>query len=372
MYRDATDLLVVTELSDIHREGVAWDTNIFRIGLLIPMCGSAGIWAPSCISCAQVAVAELNRKGGIGGQQVQMVMIDAAIETCALVEEVVNGLIENRGIDAIVGMHISAVRQRLSKVVRKRIPYIYTPLYEGGETTPGIFAIGDTPDKQLAPSLSALQGIYQLKGWALVGNDYVWPRSFNSHAKYFLKDLGVAIRHEEYVPFGRADMDRLVERVAESKADAVLLSLVGQDAISFNRAFGRAGLDERMIRLSCAIEENGLLASGPRNVQRLFSVSSYFATLETEANAAFREVYYSIHGEHAPVLNTLGQSTYEGVHFLAGLMQHKHEKWRDLSFERLRDLPRKTVRKADGAEGRGGPVYLARADDLKFEVLKKL
>ena len=41
-----------------------------------------------------------------------------------------------------------------------------------------------------------------------------------------------------------------------------LLSLIGQDAVQFNRAFGRCGLSRDMFRLSCAIEENGLLAIG--------------------------------------------------------------------------------------------------------------
>ena len=52
----------------------------FRVALLIPMCGSAGLWAPSCIASAQVAVNELNRASGISGRQVQMIMIDTALE----------------------------------------------------------------------------------------------------------------------------------------------------------------------------------------------------------------------------------------------------------------------------------------------------
>ena len=39
-------------------------SKAFRIALLIPMCGSAGLWAPSCIACAQVAVDELNKADG--------------------------------------------------------------------------------------------------------------------------------------------------------------------------------------------------------------------------------------------------------------------------------------------------------------------
>jgi len=144
------------ELNDIEHNLTAFPGKSFRIGLLIPMCGSAGLWAPSCISSAQVAVSQLNAKDGICGRPVELIMIDSALEAPTPVEEVINSLIDIHAIDAIVGMHISAVRQNLSKIVKQRVPYIYTPLYEGGENTKGIFAIGDMPEQQLGPALEYL------------------------------------------------------------------------------------------------------------------------------------------------------------------------------------------------------------------------
>ena len=48
-----------------------------RIAVMVPMSGSAGIWGPSCISCAQLAVAEINAGNGISGQEVEAVYLDA-------------------------------------------------------------------------------------------------------------------------------------------------------------------------------------------------------------------------------------------------------------------------------------------------------
>ena len=140
-----------------------------------------------------MAVDELNKSDGIAGRQVQLIMVDTAIETNAPVEELMNSLIETGSVDAIVGMHISAMRQRLSKVVQGRIPYIYTPLYEGGENGKGIFAIGETPSQQLGPAMDHLQAIYRPKKWALIGNDYVWPRSSNAYAKTKIASLGAGL-----------------------------------------------------------------------------------------------------------------------------------------------------------------------------------
>ena len=65
-------------------------------------------------------------------------------------------MLDEGEIDAIVGMHISSVRQNLLRRGAGRVPYVYTPLYEGGERTPGIYAIGETPQQQLRPAIHAL------------------------------------------------------------------------------------------------------------------------------------------------------------------------------------------------------------------------
>ena len=362
------------ELSDLDGRFATMPGTTFRIGLLIPMCGSAGLWAPSCISSAQVAVAQLNKVNGICGRHVELILIDSALEAPTPVEEVINSLIEIHAIDAIVGMHISAVRQNLSKIVKQRVPYIYTPLYEGGENTKGIFAIGDTPERQLGPALEYLNETQNIKRWALIGNDYVWPRASNYYAKKKLKGLSVSIDYEKYLPFGLNDMSSVVEDLEKTDAEAVLISLVGQDAITFNRAFGDANLHEKMIRFSCAIEENGLLASGEENLRELYSASSYFGSLSTLANSCFREKYYAIHGEDAPVLNALGQSTYEGVQFLAGLMRNHEFDWREKDSGCLDSIEYSSVRKEHSGESLSekAPIYLAKAEGVVFRILKKL
>lgn len=370
MSRTQTSAVLPYELADFQGGRVRPAGDAFRVALLIPLCGAAGLWAPSCISSAQVAAAELNEASGISGRRIQLIMIDAAVEAPEPVEEIINDLIECQAIDAIVGMHISAIRQRLGKVVRQRIPYIYTPLYEGGERTPGLYAIGETPGEQLGPAMRQLQNNYKPKSWALIGNDYVWPRSSNRYAKHCLREMDANLALERYVPFGMTCMDTLLQDLEGSGAEALILSLVGQDAVAFNRAFGKAGLHKSIFRLSCAIEENGLLACGASNLQRLYAASSYFGVLPTEANMAFKERYHAMHGDRAPVLNALGQSTYEGLHYLAGLLHDHSELWREKSGHDSVPVRYRSGRRIQpGMQAGATPIYLARADGHQFRIL---
>lgn len=303
-----------------------------------------------------------------------MVMIDSAIEADTPVEELVGAMIGTESIDAIVGMHISAVRQRLTRVVRGRIPFVYTPLYEGGETTPGVFTIGDTPSKQLGPAIAALHSKLRLRKWALIGNDYVWPRASHKYAKAKIASLGGSLVYEDYLPFAAGDLDAQIERIGDSGADGVLVSLVGQDAVEFNRIFGAMDLHKKIFRLSCAIEENGLLASGFRNLDGLFSSASYFGGLNTPSNASFREKYHTLHGDRAPVLNALGQSTYEGFQFLASLVNMTGADWRSSAVAPHPPIPYRSARQAAyiSNSDNAAPVYLARADGVVFRQFEEI
>ena len=293
-------------------------TSDFVVGLLVPINGSAGIWGPSSIACAQLAQAEINAAGGLLDRRLQLRIVDSSDEALD-VGHVTGELMRTGAIDAIVGMHTSQVRERVLRDVARQIPYVYTPLYEGGERTPGVFAIGETPGQQLRPAIEHLMQRYRAQRWMFIGNDYCWPRVSHRLAARYVGDRGGVVLADRYLPFGVEDHAQLLDEIRRLKPHALLLSLVGQDAVNFNRAFGRCGLSRDVFRLSCAIEENGLLAMGADNTDGLFVSSGYFGSLENDANMAFKERYHNHFGERAPTLNSLGQSTYEGMHFMAAL-----------------------------------------------------
>jgi ABC-type branched-subunit amino acid transport system substrate-binding protein len=340
----------------------------WRVGLFVPTSGAAGIWGPSTIACAQLAAHELNRAGGIDGREVSLLVVDAASENAGLRSSAAE-LLTQRTIDAVVGMHLSSVRKALLPVLGGRLPYVYTPLYEGGERHPGVYTIGETPLHQLVPALTALSAERSPTRWALVGNDYVWPRVSHRYARSTLARLGCEVVHETFHPLGCDDYQPTVEQLERSGAQAVLLSLIGQDAIDFNRTFAARRLAGRIRRLSCAIEENELLAIGADSTEELYVAGAYFAALDTDANLAFQERYRTSLGARAPTLNALGQSTYEGVHFLRALLGRRGH-----PAAAGEPIPFCSAR---GAVWRGNdsltcPIYLARASGHTLEVVRTL
>ena len=226
-----------------------------RIALLAPLSGPAGLWGPSCQTSALLAAQEVNEGGGLFGRELELTFVDAGRAPEIVTDETLE-LITGSGAEAVIGMHISAVRQALVKALGSRIPYVYTPVYEGGETAPGVFMVGETPGLQLRPSIHWLSERRGVRRWYLIGNDYVWPRVSHRAARRYVAANGGEIAGESYVPFGCDDYDACLDRIRKARPDAILVSMVGSDCVTINRAFAALGLDRHILRLSAASEEN--------------------------------------------------------------------------------------------------------------------
>jgi ABC-type branched-subunit amino acid transport system substrate-binding protein len=344
--------------------------RVTRVGIVVPTSGTLGMIAPAALNCALLAAAELNSSGGILGRPVELVVVDGGGPPSA-VAEAVAGLVRDRAVTALVGTHASDVRIATARAVGGAVPYVYTPPYEGGERTPGVFLLGETPDRQLRPVLDWLVERRRARRWYLLGNDYVWPRRVHAAARRYLRRAGASVVGERYVSRGLADVAPLVDAVGAARVDAVLLSLVGSDLVAFNRAFASTRWGERVLRLCGALEENGLLGAGGDHSGELYASMGYFAAVATEPSLAFGARYTARFGLHAPALNGHGEGCYDGVRLLAALA------------DRAGTLATPAVDAvADGTTMTGGrgrftlrdrhavqPVYLARADGLDFDVI---
>lgn len=288
------------------------------VALVVPLHGSAGIFGPSCESCAQLAAEEINSESGVLARELRLAVVDGSKPPHEVAEEV-GALVAAGLVDAVVGWHLSSVRRAVAPRIAGSVPYVYTALYEGGERTPGVFMAGETPSNQLLPAMRWLRNEYGVRRWCIVGDDYVWPRTTAKAARAYAALCDGEISDEIFVPLGSSDFRKVLRRVERCRADAVLMLLVGEDAVHFNRAFARAGLQDRCRRLSTLMDENMLLASGADSTSGICTAAAYFETLTTPESLDFGWRYARRFGADAPTLNSLGESCYEGTLMLAAL-----------------------------------------------------
>lgn len=342
----------------------------WRLALVVPLQGPGAVFAPSCEAMGELAVSDLNADGGVLGREVQLEIVDGGADPRAVAEQV-NKLITDGSIDAVSGWHISSVRNALAPVVSGRVPYVYPALYEGGETRRGIYCSGETPDAQIAPSLRWLRDNAGIRKWFVVGDDYVWPRASMKSVRRYIGELGLELAGERFVGLGRGDMRQVVAEAVRSRCDGVLMLLVGQDAVDFNRACADFAGDGAFVRFSPLMEESMLLASGAEATRGLFVASSFFSSMVSTASMDLLGRYGALHGPTPPPAGSVAESCYEGAQLLSHMCRRSDSLSEfDLSEPLRYESPRGVIEFQDSTTVQ--PVHLAIADGFDFDVLTTL
>lgn len=292
------------------------EPDVLSIAFVVPMQGPTGLYGPSCLACGELAVEQLNAGSGIAGRRVELVTVDAGRDPRVVAEEV-GRLVDAGRVQAVAGWHISAVRLAITARIGGRVVYAFAAMHEGWDDTDGLFMLGERPVNQLLPAAHWMREEHGVARWAVVGNDYVFPRVTGATTRLALEGTPSRVVHETYLPLGTTDFRPALARLRGLGVDGVMMLLMGQDAVHFNRQFARAGLDQALHRLSPAVEENTLLAGGAASHHGLYAAAAYFDTLRTAESTAFAAAYHRRFGPFAPALNAVGESCYEAVHFLA-------------------------------------------------------
>ncbi|HWI42456.1 MAG TPA: substrate-binding domain-containing protein [Nocardioides sp.] len=347
--------------------------DVLPVAFVVPLQGSTGIYGPSCLACGELAVEQLNAGTGITGRRVELVVVDGGRDPEVVATEV-GQLVDSGRVEAVAGWHISAVRQAITRRVGGRVVYAFSAMHEGADDTPGVFLIGERPINQLLPAAHWMREELDVGRWAIVGNDYVFPRVTGTTARLALQGTASEVVSETYVPLGTSDFRPVIAELERQPVDGVIMLLMGQDAVHFNRQFARAGLTAALPRLSPAVEENTLLAAGAAANEGLYAAAAYFDALGTAESSSLARDYYARWGRWAPALNAVGESCYEAIWFLARV----GEVCGSLSVAAAQRLPSghfyespRGLLRVDG-NLLDQDVYLAAADGLEFRVEQQI
>ena len=343
------------------------------VAFVVPLQGPTGLYGPSCLACGELAAEQLNALDGIGGREIELVVVDGGRDPEVVAAEVA-ALVDCGRVQAVAGWHISAVRQAIARRIGGKVVYAYAAMHEGRDDTPGVFMLGERPINQLLPAAEWIRQQLGVGRWAVVGNDYVFPRVTGATARVAMSETASEIVSETYVPLGTTNFRPVLQELETGDVDGVIMLLMGQDAVHFNRQFARHDLAGRLTRLSPAIEENTLLGGGAGAHENLYAAAAFFDTLDTAESNELSRTYYERYGAWAPALNAVGESCYEAIVFLARLARNAGSLDVDAVASAhpgtFYDGPRGLVR-LDGNLA-NQDVYLASANGLQFEVQEQI
>lgn len=289
-----------------------------KIGVLHSLSGTMAISETSLKDTLLMLVEEQNKKGGVLGKKIEAVVVDPA-SNWPLFAEKARELIQKDKVAAIFGCWTSVSRKSVLPVVEELDGILFYPVqYEGEESSKNVFYTGAAPNQQAIPAVDYLlkQGV---KRWALVGTDYVYPRTANKVLEAYLKSKGFTDKDImiSYTPFGHSDWQSIVADIKKfggaGEKTAVISTINGDANVPFYKELANQGVSARDIPvIAFSVGEEELAGIDTKPLVGHLAAWNYFENVDSDLNDDFVEKWHKFTGNEKRVTNDPMEATYIG------------------------------------------------------------
>ena len=300
--------------------GAAWaQDDTIKIGVLHSLSGTMAISETTLKDTVLMMVDQQNAKGGVLGKKIEAVVVDPASDW-PLFAEKARELISVNGVDAIFGCWTSVSRKSVLPVIEELNGLLFYPVqYEGEESSKNVIYTGAAPNQQAIPAVDYMMEELGVEKWALLGTDYVYPRTTNNILDAYLKGKGVAAGDifVNYTPFGHSDWSKIVADVvalgADGKKVGVVSTINGDANIGFYKELAAAGVSADDIPvMAFSVGEEELAGLDTANLVGHLAAWNYFESADTPENKAFIEGWHRFTGDDKRVTNDPMEATMIG------------------------------------------------------------
>lgn len=283
-----------------------------KIGVPVGLSGANSVVAPSVVQSAELAVEEINAKGGILGRQVDLVVADDG-SGAAGAQKAFDSLIFQKKANALISMETSAARNAgLPIVARGKVPFIYTSFYEGRSCSPYLYVNAWVPDQQVAPIVDYFMQKKDAKTFFLVGSDYAFGRGMLDFTRQYIQKKGGKILGEEYAPMDATDWTAIISKIRAANPDALVTSTAGgAPNVTLTKQLRNSGI--KALYGNLAVDE-GTAKSMGTDAEGIYISASYITSIDSPKNHEFLAAMKKKFGGDLKTPNDLSVPEYEGVY----------------------------------------------------------
>ena len=265
-----------------------------KIGVLHSLSGTMAISETTLKDTMLMLIAAQNAKGGVLGRQLEAVVVDPASDW-PLFAEKARELLTVAKVDVMFGCWTSVSRKSVLPVIEELNGLLFYPVqYEGEESSKNVFYTGAAPNQQAIPATDYYLNELGIQKFALLGTDYVYPRTTNNILEAYLISKGIAKEDifVNYTPFGHSDWSKIVGDVvalgADGKKVGVISTINGDANIGFYKELAAAGVTADTLPV-CAfsVGEEELSGLDTTNLAGHLAAWNYFMSADTPENASF-------------------------------------------------------------------------------------
>ena len=269
-----------------------------KVGILHSLSGTMAISETTLKDTMLMLIDQQNAKGGILGEKIVPVVVDPA-SNWPLFAEKARELLTVHKVDVMFGNWTSVSRKSVLPVVEELNGLLFYPVqYEGEVSSKNVFYTGAAPNQQAIPATDYLLEELGVEKFALLGTDYVYPRTTNKILEQYLKDKGIAAPDifVNYTPFGHADWSKIVADVvalgADGKKVGVISTINGDANVGFYKELAAAGVSADDIPVvAFSVGEEELSGLDTSNLVGHLAAWNYFQSADTTENAEFIKIW---------------------------------------------------------------------------------
>ena len=274
--------------------------DTIKVGVLHSLSGTLAISETTLKDTMLLLIDEQNKKGGIMGKQLEAVVVDPASDW-PLFAEKARELLTVQDVDVMFGCWTSVSRKSVLPVIEELNGLLFYPVqYEGEESSKNVFYTGAAPNQQAIPATDYFLEELGVEKFALLGTDYVYPRTTNNILESYLQSKGIPESDifVNYTPFGHSDWSKIVSDVvalgADGKKVGVVSTINGDANIGFYKELAAAGISADDIPVvAFSVGEEELSGLDTSNLVGHLAAWNYFQSADVEANsewiAAFKD-----------------------------------------------------------------------------------
>jgi urea transport system substrate-binding protein len=268
--------------------------DTIKVGVMHSLSGSLAISETTLKDTMLMLIEEQNAKGGVLGKMLEPVVVDPT-DDWTLWPEKTRELISIAGVDVIFGCWTSSSRKAALPVLEELNGLLFYPVqYEGEESSKNVFYTGAAPNQQAIPATDYFLEELGVEKFALLGTDYVYPRTTNNILESYLKGKGIAEEDifVNYTPFGHSDWSKIVADVvalgADGKKVGVISTINGDANIGFYKELAAAEVSADEIPVvAFSVGEEELSGLDTSNLVGHLAAWNYFQSAESDANEAW-------------------------------------------------------------------------------------
>src|ERR1700752_2059653 len=222
--------------------------NTIKIGFPMPLSGPASVYGVPVTKGAEMAVQEINAKGGVLGRKLELLERDSkasADEAVRLARE----LIIKDNVDFLVGTLTSAEAPAVSTIAKENKIVFVAPTSKTVQLTspknlhPYIFRLASNTDIDGRTGASIIAGWKQVKRVATIAPDYAYGRDAVAAFVDFIKKArpDIEIVDQQWPKLGQSDFTPFITAQMAKKPQAIFCDVYGGDFVTLAKQAGPLG-----------------------------------------------------------------------------------------------------------------------------------